>query len=105
MRRSRNNRNQEALEFEWDPEDSRRFLPKGSNPHQHPKMADLVKRWYLAGDSHGDIERKSRNAARRLFRGNSYLGNDNRRNRNDNRRPDNRRNDNRRNDYNSNKRG
>ena len=92
MRRSRN-RNQEALEFEWDPMDSRRFLPKGSNPHQHPKMADLVQRWYLAGDSHGDIERKSRNAARRLFRGNSYPGPDrrhrqdgDRRSRNDNRR-------------------
>ena len=83
----RRNRNQEALEFTWDPMDSRRFLPRGSNPHQHPKMAELVKRWYLSGDDHDDIERKSRNAARRLFRGNSRPGSDNRRHRNDDRRP------------------
>lgn len=65
----RNQRNQEALEFEWDPTDSRRYLSKGDNPHVHPKMAELVKRWYLQGDRHDDIERKSRNAARRMFRG------------------------------------
>ena len=90
----RRNDNREALEFEWDPEDSKRYLTRGDNPHVHPKMAELVKRWYLAGDGPDDIDRKARNAARRLFRGKNspQLAPPPRRHRHDNRRNDDRNN-------------
>ena len=85
----RNSRNEEALTFEWDPRDCNRYLGPDANPHFHPKLAELVQRWWMEGDETDDIDRKSRNAYRRIFRDGANRpnnrGNYNNRNHNQNR--------------------
>ena len=83
----KNTRNDEALHFEWDPSDCNRYLGPTANPHLHPKLAELVQRWWMEGDETDDIERKARNAQRRIFRegGNRNRGGGYRNNRNQNR--------------------
>ena len=64
----RNTRNEEALTHEWDPRDCNRYLGPEASPHFHPKLAELVQRWWMEGDEPEDIDRKARNAYRRIFR-------------------------------------